>query len=63
VAADQAEVWTIIDRFGEQTMVQQFVPLAARYTALRDMANRQHTDRLRQGRGTEDTGGTGSAGA
>jgi len=62
VAADQAEVWTIIDRFGEQTMVQQFVPLAARYTALRDMANRQHTDRLRQGRGTEDAGGTGSAG-
>ena len=50
VAADEAEVWSIVDRFGEHTMVQQFVPLAARFTALRDMANRQRVDRLRQGR-------------
>jgi hypothetical protein len=63
VAAEDAEIWSIIDRFGEQTMVQQFVPLAARYTALRDMADRQHTDRLRQGRGTEDGNGPGPAGA
>jgi hypothetical protein len=34
-------------------MVQEFVPLAARYTALRDMAKRQHTDHMRQGRGSE----------
>jgi tetratricopeptide (TPR) repeat protein len=61
VAADEAEAWAVIDRFGEHTMVQEFVPLAARYTALRDMANRQRTDRLRQGRSTDDTGGTGAA--
>ena len=34
-------------------MVQQFVPLAARYTALRDMAARRRTDLLRQGRREE----------
>ena len=37
-------------------MVQQFAPLAARFTALRDMANRQPTDRLRQGLVAERTG-------
>ena len=30
--------------------------LAARFTALRDMANRQQTDRLRQGLAAERTG-------
>jgi diguanylate cyclase (GGDEF)-like protein/putative nucleotidyltransferase with HDIG domain len=50
VAEDEAEAWAIIDRFGEHSMVQEFVPLAARYTALRDMAARRHSDRLRQGR-------------
>jgi hypothetical protein len=30
--------------------VQQFVPLAARYTALRDLAERSPADRLRGGR-------------
>jgi hypothetical protein len=39
--------------------VQEFVPLAARYTALRDMANRQRTDRLRHGSATGDDGGAG----
>jgi tetratricopeptide (TPR) repeat protein len=53
VAADEADVWSIIDRFGEHTIVQQFVPLAARYTALRDMAARRRTDLLRQGRRDE----------
>ena len=53
VAAGEADVWAIVDRFGEHTMVQQFVPLAARFTALRDMATRQGTDRLRQGRGAK----------
>jgi tetratricopeptide (TPR) repeat protein len=53
VAADEPDAWAIIDRFGEHAMVQEFVPLAARYTALRDMAKRQHTDHMRQGRGSE----------
>jgi hypothetical protein len=50
VAEDEAEAWAIIARFGEHSMEQEFVPLAARYTALRDMAARRHSDRLRQGR-------------
>jgi hypothetical protein len=62
VAEDEAEAWAIIGRFGEHSMVQEFVPLAARYTALRDMANRQRTDRLRHGSATEDNGGAGAAG-
>jgi tetratricopeptide (TPR) repeat protein len=62
VAEDEAEAWAIISRFGEHSMVQEFVPLAARYTALRDMANRQRTDRLRQGSAAEDNGGAGAAG-
>ena len=53
VAAGEADVWSIVDRFGEHTMVQQFVPLAARFTALRDMASRQGIDRLRQGHATD----------
>ena len=56
VAEDETEAWAIIDRFGEHSMVQEFVPLAARYTALRDMAARRHSDRLRQGRVTDDAG-------
>lgn len=56
VAAGEADAWSIVDRFGEHTMVQQFAPLAARFTALRDMANRQGTDRLRTGRPAERAG-------
>ena len=59
VAEDEAEAWEIIGRFGEHSMVQEFVPLAARYTALRDMANRRHTDRLRQGSAAETSGAAG----
>ena len=58
IAADEADIWTIIARFGEHTMVQQFVPLAARYTALRDMAARRRTELLRQGRRDEGPGDT-----
>ena len=58
VAEDEADIWAIVDRFGEHTMVQQFVPLAARYTALRDMAARRRTDLLRQGRRTEGSSET-----
>ena len=62
MAEDETEAWAIISRFGEHSMVQEFVPLAARYTALRDMANRQRTDRLRQGSAAEDNGVAGAAG-
>jgi hypothetical protein len=56
VAADEPDVWAVVERFGEHAMVQEFVPLAARFTALRDMAKRQHTDHLRQGRGEAPAG-------
>ena len=59
VAVDEDDVWTIIDRFAEHATVQQFVPLAARYTALRDVAARRRTDQLRQGRETARTDDTG----
>jgi hypothetical protein len=36
-----------VDRFAEHTTVQQFVPLAARFTALRDFENRLGTARQR----------------
>jgi diguanylate cyclase (GGDEF)-like protein/putative nucleotidyltransferase with HDIG domain len=61
IAADEADIWTMIARFGEHSMVQQFVPLAARYTALRDIAARRRTELLRQGRGPERTGEGGDA--
>jgi len=56
VAANESEIWATVERFAEHTIVQQFVPLAARFTALRDIANRQHTGSLRQGRAAERTG-------
>jgi diguanylate cyclase (GGDEF)-like protein len=34
------EVWAAVERLGAHATVQQFVPLAARFTALRDMAER-----------------------
>jgi tetratricopeptide (TPR) repeat protein len=33
-------VWDAVERLGEHATVQQFVPLSARFTALRDMAER-----------------------
>ena len=59
VAAGESEIWATLERFAEHTVVQQFVPLAARFTALRDMANRQHTGSLRQGRVVERAGEAG----
>jgi diguanylate cyclase (GGDEF)-like protein/putative nucleotidyltransferase with HDIG domain len=53
VAANDSEIWATVERFAEHTVVEQFVPLAARFTALRDMAQRQRTGSLRQGRGAE----------
>jgi hypothetical protein len=45
-----SEVWATVTRLAAHSTVQQFVPLAARYTALRDLAERSPTDRLREGR-------------
>jgi tetratricopeptide (TPR) repeat protein len=56
LAASDAEVWDTVARFAEHDTVQQFVHIAARFTALRDMAARRSTDSLRQGRGPERTG-------
>jgi tetratricopeptide (TPR) repeat protein len=55
-AAELAEhdpaVWTIVGRFAEHSTVQQFAPLSARFTALRDMSDRLLTGRLREGAGS-----------
>jgi hypothetical protein len=43
-AAELAErdpsVWRVVDRFATHPGVQDFVPLAARFTALKDLADR-----------------------
>ena len=44
LAASDAEVWDTVDRFTEHDTVQQFVHIAARFTALRDMAARRPTE-------------------
>ena len=36
-----AEIWAAVDRFAEHGTVRQFVPLAARFTALADLARRR----------------------
>jgi hypothetical protein len=33
-------VWKVIERFTTHAAIQEFVPLAARFTALRDLAER-----------------------
>ncbi len=40
LAENDQRVWESVHRFGNHPTVQQFVPLAARYTALKDMAER-----------------------
>jgi hypothetical protein len=50
LAERDAEVWTTVTRLSVHSTVQQFVPLAARFTALRDLAERSTTARLREGR-------------
>jgi diguanylate cyclase (GGDEF)-like protein/putative nucleotidyltransferase with HDIG domain len=42
-------VWALVARFAGHPMVQQFVPLSARFTALVDMAERMDTAYLRTG--------------
>jgi tetratricopeptide (TPR) repeat protein len=41
VAVSEPEIWATVERFAENSVVQQFVPLAARFTALRDIAHRR----------------------
>jgi len=52
-AAELAEhddaIWKYVDRLSQHSTVHQFVPLLARYTALRDMADRRVTERRRAG--------------
>ena len=40
LAERDPKVWSIVERIGAHATVQQFVPLSARFTALRDMAER-----------------------
>jgi hypothetical protein len=42
-------VWRSVSQYAENGAVQQFVPLSARYTALKDMADRLGSDRKREG--------------
>ena len=47
LATEDPAIWAIVERFAEHATVQQFVPLAARFTALRDIANRLGASRQR----------------
>ena len=49
LGAHDRTVWTQVERFAGHPMVQQFVPLSARFTALVDMAERMDTAYLRTG--------------
>ncbi|MEO6526680.1 MAG: HD domain-containing phosphohydrolase [Gemmatimonadaceae bacterium] len=49
VAEHDVDVWPTVSKFAEHSTVQQFVPLSARYTALRDLADRLGSDRMRKG--------------
>jgi hypothetical protein len=40
LAEHDPTVWKIVERLGGHATVQEFVPLSARFTALRDMAER-----------------------
>jgi tetratricopeptide (TPR) repeat protein len=40
LVAHDSEVWEAVERFAEHAAVKQFVPLAARFTALRDVLER-----------------------
>ena len=42
-------VWAHVERLASHPMVEQFVPLSARFTALRDMAERMNSAHLRTG--------------
>ena len=40
LAAGDPRVWQVVERFSTHSTVQEFVPLSARFTALRDLADR-----------------------
>jgi hypothetical protein len=47
LATEDPTIWGIVERFAENSAVEKFVPLAARFTALRDFANRLPASRPR----------------
>ena len=49
LAERDATVWDVVERLADHPTVIQFVPLSARFTALRDMAERQKSAYLRTG--------------
>ena len=49
LGAHDRTVWEQVERFAGHAMVQQFVPLSARFTALVDMAERMDTAYMRTG--------------
>jgi diguanylate cyclase (GGDEF)-like protein/putative nucleotidyltransferase with HDIG domain len=55
LATEDPTIWGIVERFADNSTVGAFVPLAARFTALRDFANRLPASRLRAA--TNDAGG------
>jgi diguanylate cyclase (GGDEF)-like protein/putative nucleotidyltransferase with HDIG domain len=54
LAPEDPTIWGIVERFAENSTVETFVPLAARFTALRDFASRQPASRQRSS--SEPTG-------
>ena len=49
IAEHDASLWPVIERLANHPTIQQFVPLSARFTALKDMAERMHSAHLRTG--------------
>ncbi len=47
LAEDNEELWPTVERLGSHATIQQFVPLCARFTALRDVAERVKITRRR----------------
>ncbi len=47
IAAHDPGVWEVVERMSSHPAVRDFVPLASRFTALRDMEERLHATRLR----------------
>ncbi|MBW8769970.1 MAG: diguanylate cyclase [Gemmatimonadetes bacterium] len=45
LATEDPTIWGIVERFADNSTVESFVPLAARFTALRDFANRHPASR------------------
>ena len=59
LGAHDRTVWAEVERFAGHPMVQQFMPLLARFTALLDMADRMDTAYLRTGDPSAPPGTTG----